>query len=199
MHGILFKGLKDFVVEGYDEATWDRIRAEAGVDRRQYTPVTSYPDEELYALVEAAVAVSGREQSELLRAYGRFLVPTLLEMYGVFVDDAWIGAELVVNVETAIHRALRRGTSLEYDPPEITAERVDDDVVVVRYRSDRGLCDVGIGLLEGIGDYHDESIDAYERRCLHEGDSECLLVAVTGSTTRRRANGVIDRRLDDAE
>lgn len=198
MHGIIFKGLKDFVVDRYDDATWDRICNEAGVDGRRYTPVSSYPDEELVALVEAAVTVSGVEQSALLRSFGRYLVPTLVEMYGVFVDDAWTGLDLVVNVEAAIHRALRGGTTLEYEPPDISAERVDDDVVVVRYGSARGLCDVGIGLLEGIGEYYDEPLEVYERRCMHGSGAECVIVAVAGATTRRRANRLIDRRTDVA-
>lgn len=198
MHGIIFAGLKAFVVDEYDGETWDRIRADAGVEGKRYTPVASYPDAELVALVEAAVDASGIERSRLLRTFGRYVVPTLVDMYGVYIDDSWDWLDLVVNVEDAIHTALRSGDSLEYEPPAIAAARIDDDVALVTYGSERGFCDVAMGILEGIGDHYDESLEVYERRCRHEGAPRCELVAVGGGTTRRRAERLIDQALSDA-
>lgn len=196
MHGILFKGLKDFVVDTYDKPTWEQIRETAGVREDRYLPTSAYPDEELVALVEAAVAVSGVDQPTLLRAFGRYLVPPLVDMYGVYIDEEWTGLELIENVETTIHRALRSGDSFEYEPPGIAATRLDDDVVVITYGSSRGLCDVAVGLVNGIGEYYDESFDVYQRNCMHDGASKCEIVAVSGGTTRRRANRLINRRTD---
>jgi|GEM_PF-110067 len=193
MHGIIFTALKEFVVDTYNKATWDRICNEAGVSGKQYLPLSAYPDEDLIALVDAAVTVSGLEQSDLLRAFGRSIVPRLVDMYGIYIDESWTGLELIENVEGTIHEALRRGDSLEYDPPAITATRVDDDVVVVRYGSARGLCDVAEGLIDGIGDHYGESFDVYERQCLHDGAATCEIAAVSGGVSRQRANSLIDR------
>lgn len=192
MHGIIFTALKEFVIDTYDKATWDRICDEAGVSGKQYLPLSAYPDEELVALVDAAVPISELEQPALLQAFGRSIVPQLVDMYGIYIDDSWTGLELIENVEGTIHEALRSGNSLEYEPPAISATRVDDDVVVVRYGSSRGLCDVAKGLIEGIGDYYSESYDIYERQCLHDGAAACELVAVSDGTSRQRANSLID-------
>jgi predicted hydrocarbon binding protein len=199
MHGIIFAGLKEFVVDTYDKSTWDRIREGAGVEGKRYTPVSSYPDEELLALVETAVEISGIEEPQLLRSFGRHVVPTLVDMYGVYIDDSWTWLELIENVEETIHQALRSGDSLQYEPPAIAATRIDDDVALVTYGSSRGLCDVAIGLVEGIGDYYGESIEVYERRCMHRGAPRCEIVAMDSTTTRRRANRLIDRETDRTE
>lgn len=191
---MIFKGLKDFVVDSYDDATWDRIREEAGVARERYVPVSAYPDEELVALVEAAVAVSGVDRSALLRTFGRYLLPTLVDRYGVYIEESWSGLELVENVESAIHEALRSGGSLEYEPPGIAAERVSDDVIVVTYDSERGLCDVGMGLLDGIGEHYGMHLDVYERQCMHEGAPHCEIVAVGDGTSRQRAERLLEDR-----
>lgn len=195
MHGIIFTALKEFVVDTYDKATWDQICDAAGVGEKQYLPLSAYPDEELIALVDAAVTISDLEQPALLRAFGRSIVPRLVDMYGIYIDDSWTGLELIENVEGTIHDALRSGASLEYEPPAITATRVDD-VVMVRYGSSRGLCDVAKGLIDGIGDYYSESYDVYERQCLHDGATACELVAVNGGISRQRANSLIDEALE---
>lgn len=199
MHGIIFVGLKEFVVDTYDKSTWDRIREGAGVEGKRYTPVASYPDAELLALVETAVEISGVEEPRLLRSFGQHVVPTLVDMYGVYIQDSWTWLELIENVEETIHQALRTGDSLEYEPPAIAATRIDDGVALVTYGSSRELCDVAVGLVEGIGDYYDESLEVYERRCMHRGASQCEIVAVDSTTTRRRANRLIDRERDRNE
>ncbi|WP_254528435.1 heme NO-binding domain-containing protein [Natrinema gelatinilyticum] len=196
MHGILFKGLKDFVVETYDRATWRQLQEAAGVGGRRYVPVSAYPDEELVALVEVAVDHTGIEQSELLRTFGRYVVPTLVDMYGIFIDDAWTGLDLIENVEGAIHHVLRNSDSLKYEPPEISATRVDTDIVLVTYGSRRGLCAVALGLLEGIGDYYDEPLEVFEHRCRHEGASSCELVAVGDGTNPLQANRLVHDHLE---
>lgn len=198
MHGIIFTGLKHFVVEANDKGTWKRIREEADVGGVRYSPTTSYPDEDLVALVDAAVELSGLERSKLLRTFGRHVVPTLVDMYGVYIDDDWTALDLVEHVEGTIHRALRNGETLEYEPPAITATRVSEDVVVVTYGSERGLCAVARGLLEGIGDHYDQRLEVYERRCQHDDASQCEIVAVGGATPRRRAERLIDREYDAA-
>ncbi|MGM0590058.1 MAG: heme NO-binding domain-containing protein, partial [Halobacteriota archaeon] len=107
MHGIVLKQLKDFVVEQYDHEAWRTIQAEAGVDGAVYVPVTEYPDEDVLALVGAASELTGIETPDLLEAFGQFIVPPLVQTYGVHVDREWTGLDLIANVETYIHMALR--------------------------------------------------------------------------------------------
>lgn len=186
MHGIILKGLKDFVTDEYDQETWNQICESADVPRKLYVPVTDYPDEHLFALVEAAVELSGEDVPDLLQAFGQYVVPGLVQTYGVHVDETWTGLDLVENVEEYIHRALRSKSVGEFDPPGIDARRVDDGTVLVEYDSDRQLCDVAMGLVQGIGEYYDEPLDVDERACMHDGAPKCELV-VTRATTRRGA------------
>lgn len=184
MHGSILKGLKDFVVQTYDHETWQAICDEADVPRTMYVPVSNYPDEYLFSLVEAAVDLSGEETSDLLRAFGEFLVSELVNTYGIHVDEEWTGLELVENVEEYIHRGLRANNISDFDPPALDARRVDDAMVVVEYSSDRGLCDVAMGLIEGIGDEYGDPLNVEESQCMHDGAPYCELV-VTNATAGR--------------
>lgn len=194
MHGIILKGLKDFTVENYDEETWNRIQTEADVGRRLYIPVTEYPDEHVVALVGAASEVSGVGERTLMRAFGRFLVPMLLKYYGVHVDEDWDGLELVENVESYIHMALRSKNISDFDPPSIDAHRTDDDRVVVHYASERELCDVAIGILEGVGECYEESYEITEQQCMHDGAPACEITVAREAVPRRSSvEATVDR------
>lgn len=176
MHGIVLKGLKDFVVESYDQGAWAEIQAEASLDGKIYVPVTEYPDEDVQALVGAAAEVTGREPADLLEAFGRFLVPPLLETYGVHVSEDWTGLELVANVEEYIHTALREKELSAYTPPELRSEWVGEDRVGIVYTSDRELCPLARGLIYGVGEYFEEPLEIDEQVCMKAGDDRCEMV-----------------------
>ena len=176
MHGIVLSGLKDFVIEEYDEQAWEDIHEAAGLRKRLYVPVTTYPDEVVLELVDAAAELTGLEVPALLRAFGQFLVPQLLSTYGVHVDREWTGFELIANVETYIHEALRAKSISTFSPPALRTQRLDDRRVAVAYESDRGLCALARGLLEGVADYYDEPLFVEQRRCVHAGAPRCVFV-----------------------
>jgi predicted hydrocarbon binding protein len=182
VHGIVLKGLKDFVVESYDRETWSTLQREAGLPHRLYVPVTEYPDEDVLALVETASRLTEIPVAELLESFGRFIVPPLVETYGVHVDADWTGLELIANVETYIHLALRAKQISTYTPPELESEWRGADTVRVVYRSDRQLCDLARGIIKGVGDYFDEPYEIEEPVCMHEGGDHCELLVTRAAT-----------------
>lgn len=188
MHGIVLKGLKDFVVENHGADGWQRVQEEAGVDGRIYVPVTEYPDEEAVALVAAACKVTGQRPPEVMEAFGKSLVPPLLSTYGVHVDGDWSSVELLANVETYIHEALRKKELSTFTPPRIGARRIDADRVILYYDSDRQLCPLLRGILEGVADHYGETFAIAERECMLDGADRCEFfverVATEPSTPR---------------
>lgn len=173
MHGIVLNGLKSFVEETHGSDAWRSVQEEAGVGRRLYVPVTDYSDEETLALVEAACEVTGEDLPTVLEAFGRFLVPTLLETYGVHVDGDWSSLELLANVEGYIHRALRAKQLSEFTPPHLGARRDGEDRVIVTYGSERELCPLARGIFHGVADHYGETFDVTERRCMLDGAESC--------------------------
>lgn len=176
MHGIILKELKHFVVDTYDQDAWNAVVDEAGIDRSLFVPVTSYPDEYVFELVGAAAELTGESAEDLQYEFGRYVVPSLVETYGVHVDADWTGLELLENVEEYIHEALRAKNLSEFTPPGIDAERRGDDRILVTYSSDRMLCNVARGVLQGVADHYEESWQITERRCMHDGDEKCELL-----------------------
>lgn len=176
MHGIILTGLKTFVTESYDRDTWHSICDRADLARRMFVPVTTYPDELVYDIVGSAAAVSGEDAADLQRAFGRFIVPKLVSTYDVHIDDGWSGLDLIENVEEHIHKALRAKQGAEFEPPAIDARRIDEDSVVVRYGSDRELCGVAKGIIDGVGEHYGEPFAVSERDCMQNGARKCEIV-----------------------
>jgi predicted hydrocarbon binding protein len=183
MHGIVLKGLKDFVVDHHGHEAWRSIQAEAGLKGRIYVSVTEYSDEEVMMLVEAASSITDTDVPDLLEAFGRFLVPPLLETYGVHVNGDWTGLQLVANVEEYIHTSLRAKEISSYTPPKLQSDWIDDDRVGIIYDSERELCHLARGLIAGVGEYFDDPLTIEEKYCMYSGDEYCGFVVSRGETT----------------
>jgi predicted hydrocarbon binding protein len=179
IHGILLKGLKEFVVERYDRRTWNEVRDESTVERKVYLPIETYDDGELTALVEAMVDVTDLPADELLEAYGRSVSTRLLTTYDNVIDDDWSAADLVERVDDAVHGQLREHNG-KIHPPELDCERVSPQQIRVQYRSSRQLCPVARGIVYGIGDHYGESFGVDERQCVHDGDDVCEFLVTHG-------------------
>lgn len=183
VHGIVLKGMKDFVTSEYDHDAWLAIQRGAGVEGEVYVPITEYDDADVLALVESASEVADVPVPDLLGAFGEFLVPPLVETYGVHVDEEWTGLELIANVETYIHEALRAKQLSTYTPPNLSSEWVGESEVRVTYGSERELCALAKGLLRGVGDYYDEEFEVEEPTCMLDGDDQCEILVATANET----------------
>jgi predicted hydrocarbon binding protein len=60
-------------------------------------------------------------------------------------------------------------------PPELRAERIAPDEVVVRYTSARRLCGIAKGIVRGLARHFAQTVTLEEPVCMLRGDTECVL------------------------
>jgi len=77
--GIIFNLLEDAVVRCFGAAAWQQMLSHVGSGG--YLPFDRYPDEDLFALLEALPVESETSSPERLRWFGRSAVPLLAERY----------------------------------------------------------------------------------------------------------------------
>lgn len=174
MHGILYKSLKDFVIENRGKEVWVDVCEDAGVDERIFLTIDTYDDGKLFDIVEAAASRFNVRRSELLESYGRFAAGQLLKTHYNVVRDEWGPLDLIANA-AEIHGALR-ARNPNVNPPELVCQRNGDAEVTVVYRSQRKLCSFGQGVLLGIGEHYDVELIIREVSCMHDGDEYCMIV-----------------------
>lgn len=174
MHGIVVKGLKDYVVAEYDRPTWRSILDRADVERRLYAPAARYPNCHGTALADATMALTGADEEELAFAVGRHLAPTLLQVFGDPVTGADSGLDLLADAESAIGEALRYDRLPDAAPPDLAGERLDAETVRLRYAGD--YCAGVRGLVVGLGEQYEESYRVTERVCTDGEAGYCEFV-----------------------
>ena len=175
MHGIIHLELRNFVVQHHGEAAWRTLTDQAGLSDEIYTPLRSYPDEQIVALVGAAVKLTGADVTLLLEAFGEFLAPRYLALYGKLLKPEWRTLDVLEHAENTIHRVVRMREPGAL-PPRLQAQRVSASTIRMTYTSPRKLCAVARGIARGIAAHFSEQLTVSDERCMHRGDRECVML-----------------------
>jgi len=174
MHGIIHVELRRFVTERYGEQAWRTLTERTGLAQEIFTPLSSYPDEYVVNLVTQGAALTGLSVADLLEAFGAFLAPSYLKLYGSLLKPEWRTLDVIEHTEETIHRVvrLRQPGAL---PPRLKAERIEPNHVVVHYDSPRRLCAVARGIARGLAAHFGERLEIQEFECMHLGAAACRL------------------------
>jgi hypothetical protein len=177
VHGLVFAAFRRFTAAELphaDERIWRGAPA--------YSPEDAYGDEEFEALVARAAAETGMPREELLRSFGRFTAQFVFcELRPEFYEASGTTRQFLLDVENRIHRTLNetiRGAA----PPRLHVVPFGAAGVSVTYTSERGLCDLLEGLVEGTAAYYGERFEIDHPICMHRGDEACAFF-VTPATT----------------
>jgi hypothetical protein len=101
MHGVVLGELERFVAETYGEGQWAALLNKAGRSDRIYLTANEYPDSEIMALV-GSPRITGLERSAVLEAFGEFIAPSLLRLYGHLLKPTWKTLDVINNTEQAV-------------------------------------------------------------------------------------------------
>ncbi len=174
MHGIMYVELKKFVTERHGEAAWQALTREAELEDEIFTPIRAYPDDYMFRLVAAAEKLTQTPAQDILQAFGEFIVPAYVAIYGNLLKPEWRTLDIIEHTEETIHRVVRlRQPGAK--PPQLRTERVAPNEVVLHYDSERRLCAAARGIARGIARHFGESLGIDERQCMHRGDPSCVI------------------------
>ena len=173
MYGVIFDLLRSYVIEHHGgRGTWDALLNEAGIGYKVYFPVAQYPDEEIVLLANTAARMTKLPVTAVLEDFGRFVGPSLVTYYEMFVRPEWTTFDVLENASYKIHDAIHRHNPRR-NPPELRAYRHDDDRMLLTYQSDRKLCFVAKGIVQGLAKKYGERIELRETQCMHQGAERC--------------------------
>jgi len=173
MHGIIFSELKKFVEAKLPEGSWEKILADAGV-QRIYVQTAEYPDAEVVTLVGAAARLAKAKPQDVLLGFGEFIAPDLLEMYKGLLKPSWRTLDVLENTESVIHKVVR-SRNPGARPPTLRVTRLSPGEVELHYGSARKMCSVAKGISMGIAAHFSEKLEIEERSCMLKGAPECVI------------------------
>jgi heme-NO-binding protein len=172
--GIVFNLLEEVVVQQYGQDTWEDLidQAEAG---GAYTSLGNYTDEELVSLVTTAAAALGKTPAEVLRWFGQSAMPLLAARFPALFESHQSSRDFVLSVNKIIHPEVRKlyaGAScpfFHFQPADAAG------AMMMAYHSERKLCMLAQGFIEGAATHYRDSADVHHHQCMHNGDDKCVL------------------------
>jgi predicted hydrocarbon binding protein len=174
MKGIVFNVFSDMVTESFGLEIWDQLIEKAKPESQAiYTSAQVYPDEELVAYVNELSKITGADASDLIRVFGKYMMHKFKVMHPTFLQNH-TAKTFLASVHNVIHvevKKLHPDTLL----PTFEFEDNSSDTLTMIYSSERKLCYLAEGLIEGVGEVFDESIDIQQTACMHDGAEKCRL------------------------
>ena len=171
MKGVVFNILEDMVTEKGGLMMWQKVIDKAGVDGG-YTAVSTYNDDELFAIVGAVVEELERPAQTVISAFGTYMFGQLASRYPVFVDSCDDLFSFLESIDSVIHLEVRK-LMTETNLPSIKCERIGDEQLVMDYRSPRRLCVLAEGLIYGAAEHYNTPIKIEHPVCMHRGSDHC--------------------------
>ncbi len=160
MYGLVNKAIEQMVTRTHGVSTWERIRAEAGVDIAGFVSNEPYPDDVTYSLVGAASKTLDAPAEEILKAFGEFWVlHTALESYGPMMRATG------TNLRDFLLRLPHLHTRVELiypnlQPPQFSCHEIGETELDLHYWTTRppGLEPFVEGLIHGLGKMFDTPV-----------------------------------------
>lgn len=177
MYGVIFTFLREYVEERHGGLeTWRTVlKATTGQAYKLYLPVVDYPDKEIVALAQTASKALDIPLPAVLEDFGSYVGPRLMSFYPMYLkNDIDNTFDLIIHAGDNIHDAIHRHNP-ERKPPELSASKESNDVLIINYKSHRKFCFIVRGIVRGLADKFDESFTIKETQCMHNGANKCVL------------------------
>jgi len=175
MHGLVFSELKKFVDYKLGPTAWNELLASAGLGNKFYMATQEYPDAEVVALVTAASQKTKIPANDLLEAFGEFITPSLLRMFGHLAKPSWRTLEFIENAEEAIHSVVRISNP-GAKPPKLHVTRSGANEIVIHYTTACKIRALVKVIAKGVVRHNKESITLLAVKCMNKSGRRCEIL-----------------------
>lgn len=176
MLGIIYTTFSDMVIEREGMEFWNTVLEKVNpVSEGAYTTATEYDDAELFQLMTTVSLMLDKDLQQLVRLFGEYLFVHLMKYCPVNLEDNPSVIDFLASINERVHDEVRRVHPNAYAPSfELVARGAD--YLTLRYRSERRLCSLCEGLIQGAAVYFSMPVQLLHDHCMHRGDDHCQLV-----------------------
>jgi hypothetical protein len=173
MKGVIFNLAEEVVRAAHGEDAWDAVLEGAGLEG-SWTSLGSYPDEHLARVVTSAAALLGQDEQAVLRVLAQGALPMLALRYPHFFQQHADASAFILTLNDVIHPEVLKlypGAT----PPTFSFDRLDATSLTLTYASERRLCALAEGFVQGAAAYYHQTVAVSQSSCMLNGDTHCLL------------------------
>ena len=158
MKGVIVKCLSELVKNDFGEMKWKEILKESGEKPNMVIKAMSDVDDQtIFKLVENTCKVLNWSKQQVCDAFGDYFINTFaFKMYSVYYGN-FKNAKAFIMGMNKVHEMV---TSIFVNarPPKFIFEEVNENTIIVNYKSTRNMIDFCIGLTKGVGNYFNTPI-----------------------------------------
>jgi predicted TPR repeat methyltransferase len=157
MKGLVFTELIEFVEDnlGFDVA--DKMIEKADTkEGGAYTQAGNYPFEELQSLVVALSEVTEQPIGALLNVFGKHMFNQILHIYPSAVEGHTV-LTFLASVDEKVHVEVKK-LYPDASLPRFFVEDLNDNRLIMSYRSEKQLDDFAAGMIEGAAEHFSDPV-----------------------------------------
>jgi predicted hydrocarbon binding protein len=153
-----------------------RTRGVGDEATQEYQGDRAYPDLELVSYVERVAARTNVTVDETLHDFGRFLgAEAFPRLAPAFYERHASLTEALLAVEDEIHEHVRQVVPQAL-PPRLRVSTLGEHGAVIAYTSERRLCQLLEGLVEGTAERFGTAVQVEQPQCMLRGEPACSII-----------------------
>ncbi len=162
MKGVIVSCLKELVVSNFGQDKWEASLEAAGFYRKTFFPLTlNVKDEDVLKIVGGVCKVLNITLEQAADAFGEHWVCKYASRYyRQFFDGIHSSRAFLLNMNN-VHEVTTKNIP-DARPPHFAYVWLSDNILLMKYKSPRGLIDFFVGLVRGVGKYFHENLEVYK-------------------------------------
>lgn len=158
MKGVIVKCLADMVTEKFGKEKWEEALQRAGLKKGTvFLATENVDDAAVLRIVNAVCDVLGITLQQAADAFGEYWVCNFApKIYSVYYKGVNSAKEFLLKMDK-VHEVSTQNIP-DARPPRFGYEWKDDRTLIMTYKSKRGLIDIMVGLVKGVGKYYKENL-----------------------------------------
>lgn len=158
MKGVVAIALKELVVNEFGEDKWHEALGNAGVDKEPVIlPFSEVDDALVVEVVRGVCKALDISMEQAADAFGEYWVGVYSQkLYRHYYSSCATAKEFLLKMDEVHVSATKFVPGAR--PPRFEYKWENDKTLVMTYKSHRGLMDIMIGLVEGVGRFYKEEL-----------------------------------------
>ena len=158
MKGVIAACISELVKAKFGEDKWKNILRRSGLDENlTVTSMSDIEDKTIFSIVDSICKELNVPKQTVCDEFGAYWVNTYAKrIYGAYYMNIKSAKDFILKMDE-IHVKTTKNIA-NSRPPRFDIEHVNDNTIIVTYKSSRNMIDFYIGLVKGVGIYFKKTI-----------------------------------------
>jgi hypothetical protein len=158
MKGVIAQCLAEMVTTKFGADKWKEVLEKSGLPpSTAFLATSDIDDSAVMNAIKNTCSVLSISQQQAADAFGEYWVCTFApKIYKAYYTSATNAKDFLLKMDS-VHETTTRNIANAH-PPRFTYDWKNDNTLIMRYQSNRGLIDFLVSLIKGVGKYFNDNL-----------------------------------------